>query len=440
MKTAKFSSGLLLFAVILTFAVFAGAQTANAPKITVIKAGKMIDTASGKVLTNQIIIVEGEMIKAVGANLTIPANATVVDLSNATVVPGFVDTHVHLSGEPGGNYYDDLFRNTFVDSAVTAHIYARRTIDAGFTTVRDVGSEGFVSVALRNAINNGKIVGPRMQVATYYIGSTGSHGDLNGFSPWLGSRMPEEMSGVADGVDGVRKKVRYLIKYGADVIKFGATAGVLSEEASVGAPQFSQEEMNAIVEEAKLHGIKVCAHAHGTEGIKMATKAGVTSIEHGSFLDEEAIKLMKQRGTYLSADIYNDDYIVAEFLKLGYPQKIIDKEKLVGRTQRESFQKAVKAGLKISYGTDAGVYPHGWNGKQFAKMVEWGMTPMQAIQAATVSGADLLGWNDKIGSISAGKYADIVAVSADPLQNIAVFENVQFVMKGGEVYKNSFIK
>jgi imidazolonepropionase-like amidohydrolase len=248
------------------------------------------------------------------------------------------------------------------------------------------------------------------------------------------------MSGIADGPDGVRKKVRYLIKYGADVIKFGASAGVLSEEASVGAPQYSQEEMNAIVDEARQHGIKACAHAHGTEAIKMAVKAGVASVEHGSFLDDEGIRLMKERGTYLSADIYNDDYILSEFGRLGYPQKILDKEKLVGRTQRENFRKAVQAGVKIAYGTDAGVYPHGWNARQFSKMVEWGMTPMQAIQAATWNSSDLLGWRDQIGSIKAGKFADLVAVTADPLRNIAVLENVQFVMKDGVVYKNTVKK
>lgn len=406
-------------------------------KFTVIKAGRLIDTESGRVLTNQMIIVRNDVIEAVGPGLKIPAGAKIIDLSNSTVVPGFVDTHVHLTGQAGGNYYEQIFRKTFVDSAITAHVYAKRTLEAGFTTVRDVGSGGFVSVSLRNAINEGSIPGPRMQVATFYIGSTGSHGDSSGFSPWLGSRMPKEMSGIADGVDEVRKKVRYLIKYGADVIKFGASAGVLSEEASVGAPQYSQEEMNAIVNEAKLHGVKVCAHAHGTEAIKMAVRAGVASIEHGSLLDDEAIRMMKERGTYLSADIYNDDYIVAEFLKLGYPQRIIDKEKLVGRTQRESFRRAVTAGLKISYGTDAGVYPHGWNARQFAKMVKWGMTPMQAIQAATVSGADLLGWNGKVGVIKKGAYADIVAVAKDPLQDITVFEKVDFVMKGGIVYKTS---
>ncbi len=406
--------------------------------VTVIKAGKLIDTVNGKVLTNQMILVENEMIKSVGANLPIPAGAKVIDLSNATVLPGLIDTHVHLTGDPssGGNYYEEIFRKSFVDGAITCHIYAKRTLDAGFTSVRNVGAEGFVDVALKNAINDGKIPGPRMQVATYYIGSTGSHGDLNGFSPWLDSRMPDEMSGVADGPDALRKKVRYLIKYGADVIKFGASAGVLSEEASVGAPQFTQEEMNAIVDEAKLHGIKTCAHAHGTEAIKMAIKAGVASIEHGSLIDAEGIKMMLERGTYLSADIYNDDYILAEYSKLGYPEKIINKEKLVGKLQRENFQKAVTAGVKATYGTDAGVYPHGWNGKQFFYMVKYGLTPMQAIQAATVNGADLLGWNDKVGSITAGKYADIIAVTGDPLLDVKVLENVEFVMKGGTIYKN----
>jgi imidazolonepropionase-like amidohydrolase len=406
--------------------------------VTIIKAGKLIDTVNGKVLTNQMILVENEMVKSVGTNLPIPAGAKVIDLSNATVLPGLIDTHVHLTGDPssGGNYYEEIFRKSFVDGAITCHIYAKRTLDAGFTSVRNVGAEGFVDVALKNAINDGKIPGPRMQVATYYIGSTGSHGDLNGFSPWLSSRMPDEMSGVADGPDALRKKVRYLIKYGADVIKFGASAGVLSEEASVGAPQFTQEEMNAIVDEAKLHGLKTCAHAHGTEAIKMAIKAGVASIEHGSLIDDEGIKMMKERGTYLSADIYNDDYILAEYSKLGYPDKIINKEKLVGKLQRENFQKAVTAGVKATYGTDAGVYPHGWNGKQFFYMVKYGLTPMQAIQAATVNGADLLGWSDKVGSISAGKYADIIAVTNNPLQDVKALENVEFVMKGGTVYKN----
>ncbi|NOT48920.1 MAG: amidohydrolase family protein, partial [Acidobacteria bacterium] len=348
---------------------------AQVKTVTVIKAGRLIDTVNGRVLENQTIIVEGETIKAVGPNLAVPAGANVIDLSRMTVIPGLTDSHVHITGQAGGDYYDGLFRKSFIDEAVGAHIYARRTLDAGFTTVRNVGAGPFVDVVLKRAIDRGEIVGPRIIPATMYIGSTGSHGDLNGFSPWIGDRTPPEMSGLADGVEEVRKKVRYLIKNGAEVIKFGATAGVLSEEASVGAPQYSQEEMNAIVAEAKLHGIKVCAHAHGTEGIKMAIKAGVDSIEHGSFLDAEGIRMMKERGTYLSADIYNDDYILAEYAKFNTPQKILDKEKLVGRTQRENFKKAVQAGVKIAYGTDAGVYPHGWNAKQCSKRVECGMTP-----------------------------------------------------------------
>lgn len=423
--------------IVLTLSLIIAAQ---APKVTVIKAGRLIDTVNGKVLENQTIIIEGDRIKAVGSNLTVPAGADVIDLSKMTVMPGFTDSHVHITGEAGGDYYETLFRRNVMDEAVSAHIYAKRTLDAGFTTVRSLGSGPFVDIALRNAINRGDIPGPRILAANMYIGSTGSHGDLTGFSPWLGDRTPPEMSAIADGVEEVRKKVRYLIKYGADVIKFGATAGVLTEEASVGAPQYSQEEMNAIVAEAHLHGIKVTAHAHGAEGIKMAIRAGVDSIEHGSFLDDEGIRMMKERGTYLSADIYNDDYILAEYAKFNTPQVIIDKEKLVGRVQRENFKKAVQAGVKIAYGTDAGVYPHGWNGKQFAKMVEWGMTPMGAIQASTVSNADLFGWSDRIGSLTAGKYADIVAVDGDPLQNIGILEKIGFVMKGGVVYKGGTAK
>jgi len=432
-----------LLLIVILFALSAIQVLAQSKTVTVIvlKAGRLIDTVNGRVLENQTIIIEGDKIKAVGSNLAVPAGAEVIDLSRMTVMPGFTDSHVHITGQAGTtDYYTNIFRRTFIDEAVSAHIYAKRTLEAGFTTVRNLGSGPFVDISLRDAINRGDIAGPRIIAANQYIGSTGSHGDLNGFSPWLGDRTPPEMSGIADGVDEVRKKVRYLIKHGAEVIKFGATAGVLSEEASVGAPQYSQEEMNAIVAEAKLHGVKVCAHAHGAEGIKMAIKAGVDSVEHGSFLDEEGIRMMKERGTYLSADIYNDDYILAEFAKFGTPQKIIEKEKLVGRTQRENFRKAVQAGVKIAYGTDAGVYPHGWNAKQFAKMVEWGMTPMGAIQASTVGNADLFGWSDRIGSITVGKFADIIAVQGDPLQNVAVLENIGFVMKGGAVYKGGSIK
>jgi len=402
-------------------------------KITAIKAGKLFDSEKGVFLNNQIILIKDNLITEVGSNVKIPANAQLIDLSSKTVLPGLIDCHTHITGQPE-NYMEDLFRKTPIDIAITSHIYAKRTLEAGFTTCRDVGATEYVDIALRNAINAGKIPGPRLYVAGFFIGATGSHGDLTGFSPYVHF---QQESGVADGVDGVRKMVRKNIKYGADLIKFGATAGVLTEEESVGAPQYSQEEMNAIVAEAALWGKRVAAHAHGAEGIVMAVKAGVNSVEHGSFLTEEGISLMKEKGTYLVADIYNDDYILSEYSKMGVPQKIIEKEKLVGRTQRENFQKAAKAGVKIAYGTDSGVYPHGDNAKQFFYMVKFGLTPIQAMQAATINAADLIGIKDKAGSISAGKWADLVAIDGDPQQDITLIEKrLTFVMKDGKVYKN----
>jgi imidazolonepropionase-like amidohydrolase len=273
-----------------------------------------------------------------------------------------------------------------------------------------------------------------MQVATLAVGSTGGHNDLSGFSPYLKFTT---FSGVADGVDEIRKAVRFQVKNGADVIKMIASAGVLSEEESVGEPQYSQEEMTAVVQEAVMWGRKVAAHAHGAEAIKRALRAGVLSIEHASLIDDEGLALAKERGAWLVMDIYNDDYILEQYKKLGYPQKIIEKEARIGRLQRENFRKAVQAGVKLAFGTDAGVYPNGWNGKQFAKMVEWGMTPMQAIQAATTRAADLLGWADRIGSIAPGRFADIIAVNGNPLTDISELERVVFVMKGGMIYKRN---
>ena len=400
-------------------------------KLKAIKAGRLIDVVSGTILTDQIILIENDTIINVGPNLTIPPDAEIIDLTHSTVLPGLVDCHTHLSSEPGNDYYADIFRKTPVDLAITAHIYAKRTLDAGFTTCRDVGAPAFVDVALRNAINSGEVEGPRLQVATLFIGSTGSHGDLNGFSPYLDWDIPEHMSGVANGVEGVREQVRYNIKYGADVIKFGASAGVLSEEESVGAPQYTQEEMNAIVDEAKLWGRKACAHAHGKEAIKMAIKAGVASVEHGSLIDAEGLQLMKEKGTFYDPSLYVGEYVIKEFAKKGYPEKIMNKARMITPLIAKSFSEAVKAGVKIVFGTDAGVFPHGLNAMQFAYMVKYGLTPMQAIQTATINAADLLGWKGKIGSLTKGKLADIIAVEGNPLDNISILEQVQFVMKGG---------
>jgi len=402
------------------------------PRRVAVKAARMIDPAQGTVVTNAVILIEGDTVTAVGSGLAIPAGMAVVDLGNQTILPGLLDMHTHVTSQPSENYYDDMFRRSSIDAAVTAHIYAKRTLDAGFTTIRDAGSGELIDIALRNAINRGEMPGPRIHAATLAVGATGGHADMSGFSPYL---KIEGMSGIADGEAEIRKLIRQEVKMGADQIKLVATAGVLSEEESVGAPQYTQAEMNAVVDEASMWGKKVMAHAHGAEGIKRAIRAGVASVEHASFIDDEGIRLAKEKGTYLVMDVYNDDWILSEYQKLGYPQKILDKERMVGRTQRENFRKAVQAGVKMAYGTDAGVYPHGMNGKQFAKMVEWGMTPMQAIQAATVNAADLLGTPGKVGVLKPGAYADLIAVKGDPLKDVSELERVQVVIKGGVVVK-----
>lgn len=419
-----------MIAVVLAFAVVA-AEAEPPPRHVAIKAARLLDVKTGKVVVDAVVLVEGERVTAVGSKLAIPDGYEVVDAGNRTLLPGLIDAHTHLTWQ-ATDYADDLFRRSPVDAAVRAPGWAKKTVEAGFTTVRDVGAEGLVDVALKGAINSGDVVGPRMQVATLAIGSTGGHNDLTGFSPFL---HIDGLSGVADGVVEVRKMVRQQVKYGADVIKVMATGGVLTEEEDVGAPQYSQEELDVIVEEARMWGKKVAAHAHGTIGIKRAIAAGVASIEHGCILDDEAIAMMKKRGTVLVADIYNDDVIVADYEKLGYPQKILDKEKLVGRIQRESFQKAVKAGVKIAFGTDAGVYPHGDNAKQFKKMIEWGASPLLAIQAATIDAAALMNWSADVGDIKAGAYADVIAVDGDPLKDVTVLERVKLVIKGGVVVK-----
>ena len=371
--------------------------------------------------------------------VSIPSGATVIDLSRATVLPGLIDCHTHLGSR--ADRYDEIYRfkDTPFQRAFAAVVHARKTLEAGFTTVRDVGSLPFLAVDLRNSINEGLVPGPRIVASGPGISITGGHGDLNNYSPQTRvSMFPEERNfQIADGVDQVRHVVRAQVKYGVDVIKILATGGVLSKGDSPGAPQFTFEELKTAAEEAHMAGRKIAAHAHGTQGIKNAILAGIDSIEHASLIDDEGIRLAKEHGTYLVMDIYNDDYILTKAIEFGLPQENVEKEKMVGRSQRENFKKAVQAGAKMAFGTDAGVYPHGDNARQFFYMVKFGMTSSQAIRAATTNAADLIGRSKDVGSVEAGKYADIIAVSADPLQDVRALENVGFVMKGGVVYKDT---
>ncbi|MDQ2931539.1 MAG: amidohydrolase family protein [Gemmatimonadota bacterium] len=418
----------------------ANAQASGAaPRRVVLRAAHVIEPRTGKRIDNAVIVVDGDRITSVTAGgaassgVAPAGTATTIDLGDVTVLPGLIDVHTHLTSE-SHDYYTDLFRHSPIDDAVRAHVYAKRTLEAGFTTVRDVGAAELIDVALRNAINEGVVEGPHMLVATMPLSATGGHGDLNGFSPYLHF---QQLSSIADGVDEVRKQVRVDIKYGADWIKVLASAGVLSEEESVGAPQYSQEELNAIVTEAAQWGRKVAAHAHGTEAIKRATRAGVASIEHGGLVDEEGVRLMKEHGTYLVPDIYTDAYILDHGKELGLPDKIIEKERQLRKAQNVNWRRAIAAGVKMAFGTDAGVYPHGTNARQFKYLLELGLTPLQTIQMATSNAADLLGWQDKVGTLAPGAWADLIAVKGDPLSDVTVLERPSFVMKGGTVYRSA---
>ena len=404
-------------------------------QVTVIKAGRLIDVDEGNVLSDQVIVIRGNRFEAVGKNPAVPADAKVIDLSKMTVLPGLIDCHTHLAD---GKYGEDdpmlQLKKSAAQSVLESIPNARAMLESGFTTVRDVGVyRALNDIALRDAINNGYIVGPRMHVAGAYITITGGAGAMTGMAPDI--VLPWDFHyGEANSPWEVRQKVRLLAHDGVDHIKILTSGAVLTHGSNPKSQEFTPEEIQAAVDEASHFGLRVAAHAHSPDGIKNAIRAGVASVEHATLIDDEGIALAKQRGTYLVMDIYDDECIQADGKKGNMPADFLEHDRELGEAQRENFRKAVKAGVKLAFGTDAGVCPYGTSAKQFAFMVRYGMTPMQAIQAATSSAADLIGSNE-FGSIKPGKFADVVAVSGDPLRDISVLENVQFVMKDGIVYK-----
>lgn len=391
-----------------------------------------VDVQTGKLVTNVAIVINnGEIVDILDAGSSkIPKDAVKHSLTEMTLLPGFMDMHVHLTKDAEDNFLAAK-GNSVPRMTVKAVKNAQKTLMAGFTTVRNLGAKGYSVIGVRDGINAGEVVGPRIWAAGHSIGVTGGHCDDN-FSPPEAQAMSQ---GVADGPWLVRAKVRENIKYGANTIKLCATGGVFSKGTKVGIQQLTEQEIRAAVEEAHMRGLVTAAHAHGTEGIKAAIRAGIDSIEHCSFSDQEAIDLALKYGTYFSCDIYNTEYTLTYGEQNGVPEENLNKERLVSKAQRESFKKAVEAGVKMVFGSDAAIYPHGDNGKQFSRMVQFGMTPLQAIQAATINSADLLKQNN-LGQIKKGYLADLVGVKGNPIKDISVLENVDFVMKGGVVYKD----
>jgi imidazolonepropionase-like amidohydrolase len=423
---------LFLFVLLLSCTAFAQQPTQPPqPQHVVIHAGHLLDVKTGKMLDNVTVVIDGEKITSVsggGSQSENQAGARVINLPNATLVPGLIDAHTHLTFDPNFGYQE--LGVSIPKEALIGAKNARITLEAGFTTVRNVGARGYTDIALRDAINEGMVPGPRIMASGPALSITGGHCDQN----LLPYEWHANSDGAADGVEGVQHKVREIIKYGADVIKVCATGGVLSKGDDPRASQYTLEEMKAIVADAHRLGRKVAAHAHGAQGIAWAAEAGVDSIEHGSYIDDAAIALMKKNGTYLVPTLYLADWMRENAAKIGLPAMYATKMKDVTAVSRQNIKKAFNAGVKIAFGTDAAVYPHGLNAHEFAVYVQIGMTPLQAIQTATVNAADLLGWS-KIGSIETGNFADIIAVSGDPLKDVTLLENPVMVMKGGTVYK-----
>ncbi len=408
---------------------------ARAP-VTAIRAGKLVDVETGRLLTNQVILVRGGKIEATGENLPIPAEATVIDLSKMTVLPGLIDCHTHLADGARDTDPISQLKKTAAQVALESVPNARVTLESGFTTVRDVGVyRALGDVALRDAIARGYVVGPRMFVAGAYITITGGAGAMTGFAPDI--QLPWDLHyGEANSPWEVRQKVRQLAHDGVDHIKVLSTGAVLTHGSNPSSLEFTPEELDAAVSEAKNFGLRVEAHAHTSEGIKNAIRAGVASVEHATLIDDEGIALAKEHGTYLDMDIYDEECIQEEGKNSNIPADFLEHDRNLGEAQRQRFAKAVRAGVKMSFGTDAGVCPYGVSGRQFAFMVKYGMTPIQAIQSATSNAADLLGKSSLLGSLQPGKYADIIAVAGgDPLADIRVLEHVHFVMKEGKIYK-----
>jgi imidazolonepropionase-like amidohydrolase len=406
-------------------------------ELVAIMADRMIDTEAGESRSGAVVVVDGERIVDVAA--TAPSGAGIIDLSGHTLLPGLMDMHAHLIGDPEGNQgYAAVVTGNAARDALTGVLNARATVMAGFTTVRDIGTfRAFVDCALRDAIDRGVVPGPRMLCAGAYVTCSLGGGDIPGLAVDVDDTLPRELRfGVANSADEVRKVVREILHRGAGFIKVIATGAVLTEGTTPGAPEFSEDEIRAAVEEAAHYGAHVAAHAHGAEGIRRAVRAGVRSIEHGSLMDDAAIELMAEHGTYLVADIYNGDWIAEVGAREGWPESSLRKNDETTQAQRLGFEKALRRGVRIAYGTDSGVYPHGLNARQFAHMVRHGMTPMQAIQSATIVSADLLGWADDVGRITPGAYADLIAVPGDPTEDVTLLEDIPFVMKGGEALKS----